>query len=31
MYRFRVRAFNEVGNSVPGIPSDSFVIDTPVG
>lgn len=29
MYRFRVRAFNEVGNSVPGIPSDSFVIDTP--
>ena len=29
MYRFRVRAFNEVGSSVPGIPSDSFVIDTP--
>jgi len=29
MYRFRVRAFNEVGSSVPGIPSDAFVIDTP--
>ncbi|XP_023325298.1 titin isoform X2 [Eurytemora carolleeae] len=29
MYRFRIRAFNEVGSSVPGIPSDSFVIDTP--
>jgi len=29
MYRFRVRAYNEIGNSVPGIPSDAFVIDTP--
>ena len=29
MYRFRVRAFNEVGSSIPGIPSDAFVIDTP--
>jgi len=29
MYRFRIRAVNEVGSSVPGIPSDSFVIDTP--
>lgn len=29
MYRFRVRAFNEIGSSVPGIPSDAFVIDTP--
>jgi len=29
MYRFRVRAFNEIGNSIPGIPSDAFVIDTP--
>ena len=27
--RFRVRAFNEIGSSVPGIPSDAFVIDTP--
>ena len=23
MYRFRVRAFNEIGSSVPGIPSDA--------
>ena len=29
MYRFRVRAFNEVGSSIPGIASDAFVIDTP--
>jgi len=29
MYRFRVRAFNEIGNSIPGVPSDAFVIDTP--
>jgi len=29
MYRFRVRAINEVGTSAPGIPSDAFVIDTP--
>ena len=27
--RFRVRAFNEIGSSVPGIASDAFVIDTP--
>ena len=29
MYRFRVRAFNEIGSSIPGIPSDAFLIDTP--
>ena len=29
MYRFRVRAFNEIGSSIPGISSDAFVIDTP--
>jgi len=29
MYRFRIRAFNEIGSSIPGIPSDAFVIDTP--